>query len=170
MHKKNLEPGEQEEASEERQLIDGQEVEAIGDQLVEAASASDMIDDNEEEQHNEGEAEQQGDAQIAQSNTLSNSSRTDDAKDNNTNHCQETEVIAVEVQAYTRSNSREAAAAEESAENSNETSREDSGSSSSGGQLIESVEPKSEGINNSEQQQQQQQQQSIGNKLWKEER
>lgn len=83
---------------------------------------------------------------------------TDDAKAN-ANHCQETEVIAVEVQATNRSNSDEhPQTAEDIADKSNSNDTSQDGSD----QLIESVESKPDGINND--------QQSVGCKLWKEER
>ncbi|XP_062554355.1 tyrosine-protein phosphatase 10D isoform X3 [Armigeres subalbatus] len=141
------EPGEQD-VSEERQLIEseGGNINNEGELISESK-------DNELVGSTLGEEEQ--------SNNLNNST-TDDAK-TDANYCQETEVIAVEVQVPNRNSSNEQLqqAAEDIADKSNSNSNDTSQDGSS--RLIESVEIKPEGINSSDQQ-------SIGCKLWKEER
>ncbi|XP_058822089.1 tyrosine-protein phosphatase 10D isoform X2 [Topomyia yanbarensis] len=142
------EPGDPD-AGEDRQLIEtGLEDTDDGTQEVVGSDG----DDN--EQHNCVQGEMQ-----------SNSSRTDVAK-NNECHCQETEVIAVEVQANHRNSSNQPLPigddiTDKSNSNSNDISQDGNGP------LLESVESKSEGINNNNNNNEQQ---SIGNKLWKEER
>lgn len=144
-----LEPGEQD-ASEERQLIEAEGGDTNNEGELEAANSTDLKD-NEPVGSTQEEEEQ--------SNKL-NHSATDDAKAD-ANYCQETEVIAVEVQAPNRSNSNEQLqqAIEDIADKSNSNDSSQDGS----GHLTESVEVKPESINSSDQQ-------SIGCKLWKEER
>lgn len=143
------EPGEQD-ASEERQLIEAEGGDTNNEGELEAANSTDLKD-NEPVGSTQEEEEQ--------SNKL-NHSATDDAKAD-ANYCQETEVIAVEVQAPNRSNSNEQLqqAIEDIADKSNSNDSSQDGS----GHLTESVEVKPESINSSDQQ-------SIGCKLWKEER
>ncbi|XP_055635341.1 tyrosine-protein phosphatase 10D isoform X2 [Toxorhynchites rutilus septentrionalis] len=134
------EPGEQD-TSEEQQLIE-----------------SEQGNTNDTEADSQNEIKSNGCEQEIRSNH-SSYSRTDDAKDI-INHCQETEVITIEVQANNKSNNTEQhqiADDVEDKQNSNTASRKGSG------QSIDLVESKTDGISNNEQQ-------SIGGKLWKEER
>ncbi|XP_058454962.1 tyrosine-protein phosphatase 10D isoform X2 [Malaya genurostris] len=146
------EPGEPD-AAEDRQLIETGPDDTEGGGICEAVGS----DEDRNMQNN-----------CEQGEVKSNSSRTDVAKYDES-HCQETEVIAVEVQANRRnSNNQQQSRDDDIADKSNSNSND---SSQNGNQpLIESVESKSEGINNNNNNNNNNEQQSIGNKLWKEER
>lgn len=136
------EPGDQD-ASEDRQLIDMSQIDANQD---EQDAVSDYQGNNELNECTQEEG---------QSNILLSNNTTDYAKDN-TNHCQETDVIAVEVQANSNNSKEQLSADDDIIDKSNESSQHGND------QLIMTVESKIDGMNN--------EQQSIGNKLWKEER
>ncbi|XP_055611561.1 tyrosine-protein phosphatase 10D isoform X3 [Uranotaenia lowii] len=147
------EPGDQD-ASEERQLIDAEHEEILDSDQVVLVNGYPDPDQDDQNVH----PDEAGDVQ---SNRLS-SSGTDDAK-NDSNRCQETEVIAVEVQAYHRSNSNDELPIHEDVAESSNSNSNDSSTQEGNGHLVES---KPEGINNNNNNDQQ----SIGSKLWKEER